>query len=64
MASQMLFSYMFWILTVTELKFIALTIKLLTQIMSQLNGTLKDPQRQTLWGAPAPKSWFERVVTL
>jgi catechol 2,3-dioxygenase len=20
---------------------------------------LKDPQRQTLWGAPAPKSWFE-----
>ncbi|MGB0411236.1 MAG: 3,4-dihydroxyphenylacetate 2,3-dioxygenase [Pikeienuella sp.] len=21
---------------------------------------LKDPQRQTLWGAPAPKSWFEQ----
>jgi catechol 2,3-dioxygenase len=21
---------------------------------------LKDPQRQTLWGAPAPRSWFER----
>jgi catechol 2,3-dioxygenase len=21
---------------------------------------LKDPQRQTLWGAPAPKSWFEK----
>ena len=20
---------------------------------------LRDPQRQTLWGAPAPKSWFE-----
>jgi catechol 2,3-dioxygenase len=20
---------------------------------------LKDPQRQTLWGAPAPRSWFE-----
>jgi catechol 2,3-dioxygenase len=20
---------------------------------------LKDPQRQTLWGAAAPKSWFE-----
>jgi len=20
---------------------------------------LKDPQRQTLWGAPAPQSWFE-----
>ena len=20
---------------------------------------LLDPQRQTLWGAPAPKSWFE-----
>jgi catechol 2,3-dioxygenase len=21
---------------------------------------LKDPQRQTLWGAPAPRSWFEQ----
>lgn len=21
---------------------------------------LKDPQRQTLWGSPAPKSWFEK----
>jgi catechol 2,3-dioxygenase len=20
---------------------------------------LRDPQRQTLWGAPAPRSWFE-----
>jgi catechol 2,3-dioxygenase len=20
---------------------------------------LSDPQRQTLWGHPAPKSWFE-----
>ncbi|MDX5412990.1 MAG: 3,4-dihydroxyphenylacetate 2,3-dioxygenase, partial [Rhodobacterales bacterium] len=20
---------------------------------------LTDPQRQTLWGAPAPRSWFE-----
>lgn len=20
---------------------------------------IKDPQRQTLWGAPAPRSWFE-----
>ncbi|MEY5037470.1 MAG: hypothetical protein RL472_576, partial [Pseudomonadota bacterium] len=20
---------------------------------------LKDPQRQTLWGAAAPRSWFE-----
>ncbi len=25
---------------------------------------LKDPQRQTLWGAPAPKSWFEEGSTL
>ncbi|MGI9418224.1 MAG: 3,4-dihydroxyphenylacetate 2,3-dioxygenase [Geminicoccaceae bacterium] len=24
---------------------------------------LKDPQRQTLWGAPAPKSWFENGTT-
>jgi catechol 2,3-dioxygenase len=21
--------------------------------------SLKDPRRQTLWGAPAPRSWFE-----
>jgi catechol 2,3-dioxygenase len=24
-----------------------------------IKWNLKDPQRQTLWGAPAPKSWFE-----
>ena len=24
-----------------------------------LRWDLRDPQRQTLWGAPAPKSWFE-----
>ena len=24
---------------------------------------LKDPQRQTLWGAPAPRSWFENGST-
>ncbi len=24
-----------------------------------ISWDLKDPQRQTLWGAPAPKSWFE-----
>lgn len=24
-----------------------------------INWDLKDPQRQTLWGAPAPRSWFE-----
>lgn len=24
-----------------------------------IHWDLKDPQRQTLWGAPAPKSWFE-----
>lgn len=24
---------------------------------------LKDPQRQTLWGAPAPQSWFEHGST-
>ena len=21
---------------------------------------LRDPRRQTLWGAPAPRSWFEQ----
>jgi catechol 2,3-dioxygenase len=21
---------------------------------------LNDPRRQTLWGAPAPRSWFEQ----
>ena len=24
-----------------------------------IRWTLDDPQRQTLWGQPAPKSWFE-----
>ena len=24
-----------------------------------LRWSLRDPQRQTLWGAPAPRSWFE-----
>jgi catechol 2,3-dioxygenase len=24
-----------------------------------IRWTLRDPQRQTLWGHPAPKSWFE-----
>jgi len=28
-----------------------------------INWDLKDPQRQTLWGAPAPRSWFEEGST-
>ncbi len=27
--------------------------------LDPIKWDLKDPQRQTLWGAPAPKSWFE-----
>jgi catechol 2,3-dioxygenase len=27
--------------------------------LEPLRWTLDDPQRQTLWGHPAPKSWFE-----
>lgn len=27
--------------------------------LEPIKWSLKDPQRQTLWGAPAPKSWFE-----
>ncbi len=27
--------------------------------MEPIHWDLKDPQRQTLWGAPAPQSWFE-----
>ena len=27
--------------------------------LEPIHWDLKDPQRQTLWGAPAPKSWFE-----
>jgi catechol 2,3-dioxygenase len=27
--------------------------------LQPIKWDLKDPQRQTLWGAPAPKSWFE-----
>jgi catechol 2,3-dioxygenase len=25
-----------------------------------MRWSLKDPRRQTLWGAPAPRSWFEQ----
>ena len=28
--------------------------------LEPIRWDLKDPQRQTLWGAPAPKSWFEQ----
>ncbi len=28
-----------------------------------IKWNLKDPQRQTLWGAPAPRSWFEEGST-
>lgn len=27
--------------------------------LEAIKWDLKDPQRQTLWGAPAPRSWFE-----
>ena len=27
--------------------------------LKPLRWSLTDPQRQTLWGHPAPKSWFE-----
>ena len=27
--------------------------------LAPIRWDLKDPQRQTLWGAPAPRSWFE-----
>ncbi|MEO0547485.1 MAG: 3,4-dihydroxyphenylacetate 2,3-dioxygenase [Pseudomonadota bacterium] len=27
--------------------------------LEPIKWDLKDPQRQTLWGAPAPRSWFE-----
>jgi catechol 2,3-dioxygenase len=28
-----------------------------------IRWNLRDPQRQTLWGAPAPRSWFEEGST-
>ncbi len=31
--------------------------------LEPIKWDLKDPQRQTLWGAPAPKSWFENGST-
>ncbi|MEP4198710.1 MAG: 3,4-dihydroxyphenylacetate 2,3-dioxygenase [Aliishimia sp.] len=31
--------------------------------MEPIHWDLKDPQRQTLWGAPAPQSWFEEGTT-
>lgn len=30
--------------------------------LEPLAWDLKDPQRQTLWGAPAPKSWFQHGI--
>ena len=27
--------------------------------LEPLRWSLRDPQRQTLWGQPAPKTWFE-----
>ena len=29
-------------------------------MVEPLRWSLKDPRRQTLWGAPAPRSWFEQ----
>ena len=31
--------------------------------LEPIRWSLKDPQRQTLWGHPAPKSWFEEGST-
>ena len=31
--------------------------------LEPIKWDLKDPQRQTLWGAPAPRSWFENGAT-
>ena len=31
--------------------------------LEPLGWSLDDPQRQTLWGAPAPRSWFEEGST-
>lgn len=31
--------------------------------LEPIKWDLKDPQRQTLWGAPAPRSWFEEGST-
>ena len=28
-----------------------------------IRWSLRDPRRQTLWGQPAPKSWFEQGST-
>jgi catechol 2,3-dioxygenase len=31
--------------------------------LEPIRWTLRDPQRQTLWGHPAPQSWFEEGTT-
>ena len=31
-----------------------------TRVEAELAFIMKDPRRQTLWGAPAPRSWFEQ----
>jgi hypothetical protein len=30
------------------------------EMVEPLRWSLRDPRRQTLWGAPAPRSWFEQ----
>jgi catechol 2,3-dioxygenase len=27
--------------------------------LTPIRWSLRDPRRQTLWGTPAPRSWFE-----
>ncbi len=31
--------------------------------LEPIKWDMKDPQRQTLWGAPVPKSWFEPCLS-
>ncbi len=45
--------------TATASRSIAPNYQTVDPDLEPIKWDLKDPQRQTLWGAPAPRSWFE-----
>ena len=59
MASPMRFSSMFVIPMDNRVEFYCSDYQTVDPDHEPIRWNLRDPQRQTLWGAPAPRSWFE-----
>ncbi len=60
MASRTLSSFIFAILTGHRLELYTSDYFTGDHDHEPLRWSLRDPRRQTLWGAPAPRSWFEQ----